>query len=56
MSRGALSWFHNGLTYGGEVIENRIIFIEKSLKSKLKIMGEFGCPLDIVGKPSVSKI
>jgi hypothetical protein len=56
MSRGALSWFHNGLTYGGEVIEYWIIFIENSFKSKLKFIGEFGCPLDIVGKPSVSKI
>jgi hypothetical protein len=56
MSRGALSWFHNGVTYGGEAIEYWIIFIENSFKSKLKIIGEFGCPLDIVGKPSVSKI
>jgi hypothetical protein len=56
MSRGALSWFHNGLTYGGEVIEYWIIFIENSFKSKLKFIGEFGCPLDIVGKSSVSKI
>ncbi len=48
MSRGALSWFHNGLTYGGQVIEYWIIFIEKLFKSKLKIIGEFGCPLDIV--------
>jgi hypothetical protein len=26
-------------------------FSENSVKSKLKIMGEFGCTLGIVGKP-----
>jgi hypothetical protein len=29
------------------------IFTENSFKSKLKITGEFGCTLSIVGKPSI---
>jgi len=53
MSRGALSWFHNVSTYSGEVIEYQTIFTENSFKSKLKITGEFGCTLSIVGKPSI---
>jgi hypothetical protein len=31
-------------------------FMKKSFKSKLKIIGEFGHTLDIVGKPLVNKI
>jgi hypothetical protein len=30
------------------------IFMENSFKSKLKIIKELGCTLDIVGKPSAS--
>jgi hypothetical protein len=56
MSRGASSWFDNVLTYNGEVIEVQINFsLEKSFKSELKFIDEFGCALDIVGRPLVSK-
>jgi hypothetical protein len=36
MSRGALSWFHDFLTYSGEVIEYRTIFSLKIIKIKTK--------------------
>lgn len=52
MSTDAHSWFPNVLTYSEEVIKYRKAF---SLKSKLKIIREFGCVLGIVGKPSVSR-
>jgi len=45
------------LTYNGEVIEDPINFSpKKSFKSKLKVIDEFGCALDVVGRPLVSKI
>jgi hypothetical protein len=57
MSRGASSWFDNVLTYNGEVIEDPTNFsLKKSFKSKLKFIDEFGCALDVVGRPLVSKI
>ncbi len=55
--RGASSWFDNVSTYNGEVIEDPINFSpKKSFKSKLKVIDEFGCALDVVGRPLVSKI
>jgi hypothetical protein len=53
MSKGAPSLFHNVSTYMGEVIEYWIKF---SFKSNLKIIGEFGCTLGILGKPSMGRI
>jgi hypothetical protein len=44
------------LTYGGKIVEYWTIFHEISSKSKVKIIGEFGCTLDIVRKPSMSMI
>jgi len=40
MSRGALSWFHNASTYGGQIfnIEHFVI-----ASSKFKIIGIFAC-------------
>jgi hypothetical protein len=57
VSRGASSWFDNVSTYNGEVIEDWIIFsLKNAFKSKLKFIEEFGCALDIVERPLVSKI
>ncbi len=44
------------LTYGGKIVEYWTKFHENSFKSKVKIIGEFGCTLDIVRKPSMSMI
>jgi hypothetical protein len=57
MSRGASSWFDNVSTNNREVIEDQInLSLKQSFKSKLKFIDEFGCALDIVGRPLVSKI
>jgi hypothetical protein len=57
MIAGIPSWFHNVLTYNGEVIEYwTIFFVQNSLKLKTKIIWELGHTLGIVGKPYVNKI
>jgi hypothetical protein len=49
---GISSWFHNVLTYNGEVIAYWTNFlVEYSLKLKTKIIWELGHTLGIVGKP-----
>jgi len=45
-----LSLFYNVFIYCGEVL-NIESFTENSIKSKLKMKGEFGPTLGIVGKP-----
>jgi hypothetical protein len=51
MSRGvASSWFHNVLTYNGEVIAHWKKNHLNSFKSKLKIIWEFGQAIGILGK------
>jgi hypothetical protein len=55
--RCARSWFHNVLTYGGEVIEYLTIFLLKNhLNRNKKIIREFGHTFDIIGKLLVSRI
>jgi hypothetical protein len=44
------------LTYGGKFVEYWTKFHENSSKSKVKIIGEFWCILDIVRNPSLSMI
>ncbi len=39
-----------------KLLNTEIFSIENSFKSKLKIIGEFGRALDIVGKPSMIRI
>ncbi len=57
ISKLALSWFHNVLTFGVKVIEYWTKhFIEKSFKSKQKVIREFGLTLGIVGKSFMSRI
>ncbi len=56
LSRGALNWFHNVSTYSEKIIEYNKFFTKESFKSKLKFMWKFGCILDIVGEPSMSRI
>jgi hypothetical protein len=51
MGRCALSLFYNVFTYYGEVLNIESFFTENSIKSKLKIIGEFGPTLGIVRKP-----
>jgi len=51
MGRCALSLFYNVFTYCGEVLNIESFFTENSIKSKLKIIGEFGPTLGIVQKP-----
>jgi hypothetical protein len=55
------TWVHQDgsimfLTYGGKIVEYWTKFHENSSKSKVKIIGEFGCTLDIVRKLSMSMI
>ncbi len=56
MSKGAPSWFYNVSTFNLCCRSYWIIniFLLK-IHSKLKIIGEFGHTLDIVGKPSLRK-
>jgi hypothetical protein len=42
--------FYNVFTYCGKVLNIESFFTENSIKSKLKIIGEFGRTLGIVGK------
>jgi hypothetical protein len=51
MGTCALSLFYNVFTHCGEVLNIESFFTENSIKSKLKIKGEFGPTLGIVGKP-----
>ncbi len=54
--RGALNWFHNVSIYDGKVLEYWTCFSFKINLNQLKIIGEFGHTLGILGKPSMNKI
>jgi hypothetical protein len=51
MSNEWCTELHNVLTCNGKLLNVEQIFIENSFKSKLKIIKELGCTLDIVGSP-----
>jgi hypothetical protein len=53
MNTGALSLFHNVLTYNGEIIE--YWKTKSTKKSKLNIKEKFGHALGIIGKPSMTR-
>ncbi len=52
MSKGAWSCFHNVSCYNGKVLDIKQVYPLNSFKSKLKIIGEFGHLLHIVGNPN----
>jgi hypothetical protein len=51
MGRCALSLFYNVFTFCGEVLNIESFFTENLIKSKLKIIVEFGPTLGSVRKP-----
>jgi hypothetical protein len=52
MNKGAWSCFHNTSCYNGKLLSIEQVYPSNLFKSKLKIIGEIGHLLGIVGNPN----